>query len=309
LPVAQPILAVLLLFSMDIPKNRTGKIACATKAVRRCGRTDRLCDDLFSALEFKWLERAVLCSNHQLAVKRAFRWAAIESLFRRKASEIRIIIFLRKMRQHKIARARVKTFRIAKIFADGMIREMPRAAENALFNDPRIRADFEHVQIVVRFEQQAIRVAQMNLHKLGHIAKIRDERHLRAIGTKRETNRIGGVVRNLKRVNIDIANGEVLAGLNRLHAAQTLPKPVGQSTVQRLHGAFRNIQRSLPKPEHLRKAIAVVAMFVGNQDPVDAINVLFDSSEAGESFAFTEAAVHEESGALRLEQCDVARAA
>jgi hypothetical protein len=53
----------------------------------------------------------------------------------------------------------------------------------------------------------------------------------------------------------------------------------------------------------------MVAMFVGDEDTVDVINGLFDGSETGESFAFAEAAIHEESGARRLEQCDIARAA
>ena len=79
--------------------------------------------------------------------------------------------------------------------------------------------------------------------------------------------------------------------------------------MQRFHGAFRNIQRSFPESEHLRQAVAVVAMFVGDEDAVDAVNVLLDGCEASERFAFAEAAVHEESGALRLEQGDVARAA
>src|SRR5580658_2644353 len=145
------------------------------------------------------------------------------------------------MREYEIARTRVKTFRIAKIFADGMIREMSRAAENTLLDDPRIRPNLQHVQIVIRFEQQTIGVAQVNFDELGHVAEVGDERHLRAVRAKREADGIGSVMRNLKRVDIDIANREMLASLNRLHSTQTLPEPVGQRTVQRLHGSFRNI--------------------------------------------------------------------
>jgi hypothetical protein len=59
----------------------------------------------------------------------------------------------------------------------------------------------------------------------------------------------------------------------------------------------------------LWKAVAVVGVFVGDENAVDAINAQFDGREPRESFAFAEAAVHKESGALRLEQGDVARAA
>ena len=153
-------------------------------------------------------------SDHELAVKGAFRRTTIESFFRRKTREIGIVIFQRKMREDKIARAGVKTFRIAKIFADGVIREMPGAAEDALLDDPRIRSHFEHVQIVIRFKQQTIGVAQMNFHKFGHVSKIGNNRHLGAIGAESEADGVGSVVRNLKCVDIDIANREVLAGLN-----------------------------------------------------------------------------------------------
>ena len=149
---------------------------------------------------------AVLRGDQEFAVKGAFRRTTVESFFRRKPREIGIVVFQRKMREDKIARARVKTFRIGKIFADGVIREMPGAAEDALLDDPRIRSDLEHVQIVIGFQQQTIGVAQMNFHQLRHVAKIGDQRHLRAIGAKREADRVGSVVRNLKGVDIDIAN-------------------------------------------------------------------------------------------------------
>ncbi len=213
------------------------------------------------------------------------------------------------MGEYEIARAGVESFRVGKILADSMIREMAGAAEDPLLDDPRIRPDLQHVQIVVRFQQQTIGVAQMNLHKLGHVAQVSYECHLRAIGAKREADWISGIVRNLKRVDINIADGEMLAGLNGFHAAQALRKPVGQGAVQRIHGLFRYKQWRFPQSEHLRKTVAVIEVLVSDKDAVDVIDAQFDGRETRQSFAFAQAAVHEESGALRLEQCDVARAA
>jgi hypothetical protein len=59
----------------------------------------------------------------------------------------------------------------------------------------------------------------------------------------------------------------------------------------------------------LRKTVAVIEVFVGDEDAVDVVDTKFDGREARQSFAFAEATVHQESGALRLEQCNVARAA
>ncbi len=50
-------------------------------------------------------------------------------------------------------------------------------------------------------------------------------------------------------------------------------------------------------------------MFVSDEDAVDAIDALLDGGKPRQSFALAQAAVHEKSGALRLEQGDVARAA
>jgi hypothetical protein len=149
----------------------------------------------------------------------------------------------------------------------------------------------------------------MNFDKLGHVAKIGHEGHLCAIGAKGETYRVGRVVWNLKRMDIDIANHEVLPGLNGFHAAQTLREPVRQGAVQRVHRLFGDVKWRLPQAQHLRQAVAMIEVFVSNEDAVDVVDTKFDGGEPRKRFAFAEAAVHEESGALRLEQCNVARAA
>ena len=215
-------------------QNRTSKIACATKNRFLAARgITGLCADSGEALKFERLQRLFLRSDQQFALKRAFGGAAIEGFFGGKAREIRIIVLLRKMREDEIARARVEAFRVAKVFADGMIREMPGAAEHALLDDPRIRADLEHVQIVIRFEHKTIGIAEMNFHKFWHVAEVGNERHLRAVGAKREADRIGGIVRNLESMNIDIADRKVLARLNgfqaRRAAYRACPEACGEA--------------------------------------------------------------------------------
>ena len=176
------------------------------------------------------------------------------------------------MREDKVASTGVKTFRVAKIFADGMIRKMAGARENALFDNPRIRADFEHIQIVIGFEQQTISVAQMNFHKLGHVAEVGDERHLRAVGAEGEADGVGGVMRNLKCVDIYIANREVLAGLNSFECVEALAERVRKRAAKGVHRRLRDVKRRFPETEHLRKTIAVVGVLVSDEDTVDAVD-------------------------------------
>ena len=58
----------------------------------------------------------------------------------------------------------------------------------------------------------------MHFDQLRHVAEVGDDGHLQAISAKREADRIGGIVRNRERVDINIANREVLAGMNRFDA-------------------------------------------------------------------------------------------
>ena len=53
----------------------------------------------------------------------------------------------------------------------------------------------------------------------------------------------------------------------------------------------------------------MIEVLVSDKDAVDVVNAQLDGGETRQSFAFAQAAVHKESGALRLEQCNVARAA
>ena len=67
-----------------------------------------------------------------------------------------------------MARAAVESFRIGQKFADRVVRKMPGlSAYHALLDVPRVRAEFEHFEIVIRFENQEIGLAQMGFTSSG----------------------------------------------------------------------------------------------------------------------------------------------
>jgi len=213
------------------------------------------------------------------------------------------------MSEHQEPRRGVEAIRVCEIFADCMIREMAGAAEDALLNQPRVRADFQHFQVVIRFKHQAVGAAKMNLDKFGHIAEIGDDGQLCAVRTKRKPNRIGGIVRNGESVDVDIANGEMLASANRLDTTKAFPKRMRQNALHGVHRWFGDVERRFPETQHLGKAVAVIRVFVGDEDAVDAVNGFLDGGEPRQRFALAQAGVHEEAGALGFEQGDVARTA
>src|SRR6516165_12076893 len=101
---------------------------------------------------------------------------------------------------------------------------MAGAGKHALLDDPGIRADLEHVEIVVGFEDHAVRFTEMDLDKFRHVAQIGADGDLRAIGAKGKTDGVGGIVRDGEGVDVNVADSKALAGLNGFHAAETLTK-------------------------------------------------------------------------------------
>jgi len=81
----------------------------------------------------------VLGGDEEFAGKGRLGGAALQGFFSGDADEIGIVVFLRNVGEDEIARDRIEAVGIAKIFADGVIRKMAGAAEDALLDDPRIR--------------------------------------------------------------------------------------------------------------------------------------------------------------------------
>src|SRR5882762_8952914 len=178
---------------------------------------------------------------------------------------------------------------------------MAGPAQHALLYHPRIRPHLEHVEIVIGFEDQAVRAAEMHFYQLRHVTEVGDDRHFRAIRAKREPDGIRCIVRYRKRMNINVADGEMLPRVNGLHAVEALAKGFWENALHHVHGRFGDIERRLPDSEHLRQAITVVGVFVSDEDAVEMAYDFLDSGEPRERFAFAEPGIHEEPSALRLE--------
>ena len=78
--------------------------------------------------------------------------------------------------------------------AGDFIGEMSHAPHNALLDGPRIGADFKHVEIVVRFEQQNIRAVQMEANGIRHVSEVGGDGDLNALRAEREADGIDRVV-------------------------------------------------------------------------------------------------------------------
>ena len=244
-----------------------------------------------------------------MAGEGGFGGTAAESFFRGKKCEIGIVVLLRHVSENEIAGMTIETIGIGKVFADCVIGKMASAGEYALLDDPRIRADFEHVEVVVGFEDETISFAEVDFDELRHVAEVGADGNLGAVGAKRETDRIDSIVRNGEGVDVNVANTKALSGLYAFDATQALAEGLGENALKNAHGGLGDVKRTLPETEDLRETVAMIGVLVGDEDGVQMIEVGFDGGEAGESFAFTEASVNKDAGAFGFEQSKIARAA
>ncbi len=190
-----------------------------------------------------------------------------------------------------------------------MIGKVAGARKYALFHHPGIRADFQHVEIVIGFEDKTIGFAEMDFDEFRHVAEIGADGHFSAIGAKSEADGIDGVMRDGEGMNINIANTETLAGLNGLDAAQALAESLGKNALKSTHGGSSDIERGLPETEDLRETVAMIGVLVGDEDCVEMIEAALDGGKPSEGFAFAEPSIYKDAGAFGFEQREIARTA
>src|SRR6266403_2349169 len=201
-----------------------------------------------------------------------------------------------------MADAGIEPLRIGEEFTDGVIGKVTGAGKDSLLDDPGIRADLEHIEVVIGFEDEAIGLAEMDSHVVWQVAEIGTDGNFCAVGAEGESDRVGRIVRNGERVHVNIADGEALAGLNGLNATEALAEGVGKDALERFHRGLGDVERWLPDAEDLRETVAMIGVLVGDEDCVEAIDSALDSGEAGESFALSKTCVNEDASGFRLEQ-------
>jgi hypothetical protein len=253
-------------------------------------------------LKFEGFEGDVLGGDEEFAGEGGFGGAAAEGFFGGKANEIWVVVFLRDVGEDEMADTGIEGLGIGEEFADGVIRKMAGAGEDALFDDPGVRADFEHVEIVIGFEDEAVGLAEMDSHVIRKVAEIGADGDFGAVGAEGEADGVGGVVRDGKRVHVDVADRETLAGLDGLHTAEALAEGVRQNALKGFQGGLGDVERGFPEAKDLRETVAVVGVFVGDEDGVEAVDIAPGGGEAGKGFAFSKAGVNEDACAWGFEQ-------
>ena len=72
---------------------------------------------------------------------------------------------------------------------------------------------------------------------------------------------------------------------------------------------FVQIDRGAPLAQHLRERADMIAMFMGDDDAVESIDIAADGGQASQRFFLAKPRVHQQPGLVRFEQGAVARTA
>src|SRR6266851_4291640 len=115
-------------------------------------------------------------------------WAAIRALsdgfFGAQAGKLGVVIRLAQVGENQDVRRAVVA--VEKKLGGGAIREVPLPAHQPLLEVPGVGADLEHVEIVVRLEDQQMAAADVLFDELGDVAQVSDNADLDALGGKRK---------------------------------------------------------------------------------------------------------------------------
>ena len=187
---------------------------------------------------------------------------------------------------------------------------MPVPAHHALLDAPGIGAHFQHVEIVIRFEQQNLHAPQVNPDGIGHISEVRSHADFDAFGMKTETDRVDSVVRDGEALYRDVAQYPAGARLKLLYRGRRFHSfPFQQRSGQARHiHANRLLLFDAPANE-ARQTRNMIRVLMRDQHRVDVFRFLADFSQPARQIFHAETRIDQNTRLRRGEKRRVPGAA
>ena len=143
---------------------------------------------------------------------------ACEGLFGGEAGELRGVVGLGEVAEDDgVGSAVVVLF---EEFGGGRVGEVADAGEDALLDGPGIGAVAKHFKVVVGFEEEDVDALEGGFDVGRHVAEVGGDGHADAFGGEDEAAGVGGVVGDGEGGDLEVADGEVFAGLEVLNGGK-----------------------------------------------------------------------------------------
>ena len=156
---------------------------------------------------------------------------------------------------------------------------MPPLTENAALEIVRVTACLQHVDVVIRLEKEHIKTSQLLHHILVVAAHIRGDGAAPAVVGDPVPDRLGGVVGDRERMNLQISDRKGIIGLHRMQERFRELSDRGH-LLQSVQRPLRSVYRNAVTPGENAEALDMVGMLVRDKNPVDVQGTLFDGIEA-----------------------------
>ena len=234
---------------------------------------------------------------------------AAERLFCRRPRDFRMVILFRQMGQNYVFRSPIII--AGEEFGERVIRQMPHPAHHPLLHRPRIRPRTQHLHIVIRFHHQHAAAPQMVAHARRHVAEIGGKTNFDAFRAKGEAHRIGGVVRNRKGHDLDVAHAKAPAGREMFGFRQLRNRAllVAHRPAPGLMGRRGQEDRHVQFCGQPLQAGNMVGVFVRDQDRGNFLGALAQRPQPLASFAARQPGIHQNARCTRRHQRAVPTAA
>ena len=185
-----------------------------------------------------------------------------------------------------------------------VVGKMAVAAGDALFEAPGAAGFLQHFQVVIGFEEQDIGGANALEDGFGGVAEVRQNTDFSGGGVQEEADGVGGVVRDVKGVHVDVADIETGAGFEdaafKFRAALVFDGVFGGAVA--VNGDFKFVGKA-------GETVDVVGVLVGDQNSVEFFRNAADGGEAFGDLAVAEAGVNEQAGVIGLQISAIAAGA
>ena len=139
---------------------------------------------------------------------------AVQRPLRCDAGQLRKIIALRQMCKNHVC-----CLAVVLIFKEGcrcLVGEVAHPREHSLLYRPRIGPVAQHLQVMIRLQQQQVHTFELSLYVGRNIAQVGGKGYPHAFRLENKTHRVSGVVGNGEGADGNIADLERLPGLEVL---------------------------------------------------------------------------------------------
>lgn len=187
-----------------------------------------------------------------------------------------------------------------------VIVQMAEPAADAFFKRPGIRPVHQHIQIVVAFQHQCVAAAQHMLDMRRGDAGIGQHAQLARAIAQHVLHRLPGVMRDGKRLDVQVADGERGMAVYDMQGEGRLP---GQVALHHGEGAMRHPHRHPVFIGQLEHAAGMVIVLMRHQDAGQLFWSDGQAFQPHHRIAQAEAAVQQQACGVFLDQQPVAVAA